>query len=499
MTALFLYLMKACWGNYRPTASQALAQIKKIRCYTQMQWVMPPLVDQIRFQTRQLNLPTMGGQQQHQQPGGLHELQAGSLNTGNGMVQPSTGAHHPQNAFNPAAPMHGGMDGQQQAGNHLAMPQGNQLPQPGMLNPGAPVNMQTIEQAQRVRAHMHDLEGQLNQLHDARAGMSDKFSLSRLSQLQDAIQRQRAMVQQLAARINKLRSQHTQQMPSTLVNAMNPTMGQSIPPHSSSPPLHPRSANVGQPGWSPPGSQQPFPGQPTQRQPTPHFQGMSQPHLPNMQPSPRQIPPHPQLQSPPQISARTTPHPNLIPPQPIVSQPIASAQPMMGATHMDQIQWVMPPPVDQIKFSTAYRTKCNQKAIQHDKRLMEIDHRPVDHYEVMREGGRKQVTQKELWPVIGGRLGFVAFPGNGHEPAKCLQLQQRPGMAANGQSVRPAQRPADVATMQLMLQHAHSTVQQMRAAGLQEELIALIERHRTQLQQSEQQRAQMPYSTRLRA
>lgn len=137
------------------------------------------------------------------------------------------------------------------------------------------------------------------------------------------------------------------------------------------------------------------------------------------------------------------------------------------------------------------------------------------------------MTQKELWPVIGGRLGFVAFPGNGHEPAKCapgaaqgLQacydtylldferayfrtynqnrlrngvqgLQQRPpGMVANGQPARPVQRPTDPATMQLMLQHAHSTVQQMRAAGLQEELIALIERHRTQLQQSEQQRAQ---------
>ncbi|EIN04983.1 hypothetical protein PUNSTDRAFT_138169 [Punctularia strigosozonata HHB-11173 SS5] len=48
----------------------------------------------------------------------------------------------------------------------------------------------------------------------------------------------------------------------------------------------------------------------------------------------------------------------------------------------------------------------------------------------------------------------------------------------------------DPATPQLMQQHAHSIVQQMRAAGLQEVLIALMKRHLTQLQQSQQQRAQ---------
>lgn len=145
---------------------------------------------------------------------------------------------------------------------------------------------------------------------------------------------------------------------------------------------------------------------------------MSQSHLPNMQTSPGQIPPHLNpLQSPAPIPARTTPRPNLIPPQTTpgaqvpptqgqtpfqmpsnmsgVGGGMPNGQPMVGATHMDQLQWIMPPPVDQIKFQTAYRTFCSQKAIQHDKRLMEIDHRPVDlyrlHYEVMREGGRDQV------------------------------------------------------------------------------------------------------------
>lgn len=29
-----------------------------------------------------------------------------------------------------------------------------------------------------------------------------------------------------------------------------------------------------------------------------------------------------------------------------------------------------------------------------------------------------QVTQRDLWPVIGARLGYVQFPGSGTEPAR---------------------------------------------------------------------------------
>jgi hypothetical protein len=54
------------------------------------------------------------------------------------------------------------------------------------------------------------------------------------------------------------------------------------------------------------------------------------------------------------------------------------------------------PPAHVSKFQGAYTTFCNQRQITHDKRLMEIDYRPVDlyrlHVEVMREGGRDQAS-----------------------------------------------------------------------------------------------------------
>jgi hypothetical protein len=140
-------------------------------------------------------------------------------------------------------------------------------------------------------------------------------------------------------------------------------------------------------------------------------------------------------------------------------------------------------------------------------------------------------VHKEIWPVIGGRLGFVAFHGSINEPAKCApgtaqglqacydaylldfermyvhtwlqnrqtataqqelgMILQASGMGMNGQPGRPPNttmpRP-DLIIMQLMHQHTHSSVQDMRAAGVKEDVIALIERYRPQLQANEQQR-----------
>ncbi|KAI9568643.1 hypothetical protein HD554DRAFT_696884 [Boletus coccyginus] len=40
------------------------------------------------------------------------------------------------------------------------------------------------------------------------------------------------------------------------------------------------------------------------------------------------------------------------------------------------------------------------------------------HVYVMHEGGAASVNQRDLWAVIGGRLGFIQFPGDDSEPAR---------------------------------------------------------------------------------
>jgi hypothetical protein len=71
-----------------------------------------------------------------------------------------------------------------------------------------------------------------------------------------------------------------------------------------------------------------------------------------------------------------------------------------------------PPPIDVSKFQGAYTTFCNQRQIIHEKRLMEIDYRPVDlhrlHVEVMRESGRDQVSSAT---ISSGHLDLIMLSG----------------------------------------------------------------------------------------
>jgi len=99
----------------------------------------------------------------------------------------------------------------------------------------------------------------------------------------------------------------------------------------------------------------------------------------------------------------------------------------------------MPPPLDKPRFEPAYKRYCNVRGLHPEARLLSVDNRPIDlhslHVQVMSEGGAAkvsamstllfpdnkplhQVNQKELWSVIGARMGFVQFPGSDSEPAK---------------------------------------------------------------------------------
>jgi hypothetical protein len=99
----------------------------------------------------------------------------------------------------------------------------------------------------------------------------------------------------------------------------------------------------------------------------------------------------------------------------------------------------LPPPLDKSKFEESYAAFRRSRPIKQDERLMRVDNRPIDlhalHYNVLSEGGIKkarfsilplvtainqvlQVTAREMWPIIGARMGFVQFPASDTEPAK---------------------------------------------------------------------------------
>ena len=80
------------------------------------------------------------------------------------------------------------------------------------------------------------------------------------------------------------------------------------------------------------------------------------------------------------------------------------------------------PPLDKTRFDNTWKTFCQQKNIKINPNLLQIDNRPIDlhalHTIVMQEGGSRKVENNDLWAVIGGRMGFVAFPGTDTEPNK---------------------------------------------------------------------------------
>ena len=149
-----------------------------------------------------------------------------------------------------------------------------------------------------------------------------------------------------------------------------------------------------------------------------------------------------------------------------------------------------------------------------------------------------------MWAVIGGRLGFIQFPGNDSEPARCgpgiaqqlhntydqylqhfenayvLTVKNRPtgspqqpihqmnpmnpnplaisSNATPGMSVKstemPPNPPRPLHNQQVIAaaaRYAHMSTQDMRAQRVQELMIAFVERHRAELQKVYQQQLQL--------
>ncbi|KAH7928271.1 hypothetical protein BV22DRAFT_1030924 [Leucogyrophana mollusca] len=88
------------------------------------------------------------------------------------------------------------------------------------------------------------------------------------------------------------------------------------------------------------------------------------------------------------------------------------------------------PPLEKQRFESAYTSWCQNNGKEANMRVLLAENRSVDlhqlHVQVMHEGGGMQVTQRDLWAVIGGRIGFIQFPGSDGVPAK-----SGPGIAAH--------------------------------------------------------------------
>ncbi|KAK7032988.1 ARID domain-containing protein [Favolaschia claudopus] len=210
-------------------------------------------------------------------------------------------------------------------------------------------------------------------------------------------------------------------------------------------------------------------------------------------------------------------------PQQFLGNPGAPNQPFQNqeGRHFPPI-----PPLEKGRFDNVYKSWCAQRNIIHNPRMMSIETRPLDlydlHVQVMAEGGAAIVASKDLWAVIGGRMGFVQFTATDTEPAKsgpgvaqhlahaykeylaafdnvyvntvlesrrkndaitaAAAAAQRP-MGMGGPS-QPGIRPggiSDPSQMQMVMAYANIPLPELRRRGIPEQLIQFIENNRATL------------------
>ncbi|KAJ3509059.1 hypothetical protein NLJ89_g5424 [Agrocybe chaxingu] len=224
---------------------------------------------------------------------------------------------------------------------------------------------------------------------------------------------------------------------------------------------------------------------------------------------------------PPSSMSGSIPFPNSNP----QAQPIAGpSQPTMtGGNPMQNTFGIMP--LDKHKFDPMFRTFCNRRNVKPDNRLLSIENRPVDlhalHVQVMQEGGINKVEASEVWPIIGGRLGFIQFPGDENTPAKsgpgvATQLghiykeyiapfdqwyiieAKRAQMAASGDiTARMQSNRWTPAQMQAVVSMSQMSVAELHAQHIDEKMIQFVEANRASLQRTFQE--QRSFQTRVRS
>ncbi|KAF8072116.1 hypothetical protein FPV67DRAFT_1411823 [Lyophyllum atratum] len=168
------------------------------------------------------------------------------------------------------------------------------------------------------------------------------------------------------------------------------------------------------------------------------------------------------------------------------------------------------PPLEKHRFENAYKSYSATKNVKHEPRLMNVDGREIDlyllHTHVMQEGGWGKVHNKELWNVIGGRMGFVQFPGTDTEPAKSgpgvaqrLAQVYKEYLAGFDQvyinsvidsrrkmqaAAAPQNRLMNAHQMQMVIGYANQSVEELRRQGVQDKIIQFVENNRAHLQRT---------------
>ncbi|KAI0749853.1 hypothetical protein C8Q80DRAFT_1164314 [Daedaleopsis nitida] len=194
----------------------------------------------------------------------------------------------------------------------------------------------------------------------------------------------------------------------------------------------------------------------------------------------------------------------------------------------------LPPwnPLPRPQFVRAYYEQWAPKHPGKDKSILKFDGREIDlyqlHHEVMSSGSYRMVHQKDLWPVIGAKLGFVNFPGTDTEPARAgpalaahlehiykefllefdqqymkqlyqhrrqFQMQQQKQMSPSGMASADSGIPqqngssfpqslADIKDPKLaseLVSYSVLSVAEMQQRGVPPHIIQLVERNREQL------------------
>ncbi|KAJ7838639.1 hypothetical protein B0H14DRAFT_1082912 [Mycena olivaceomarginata] len=176
-----------------------------------------------------------------------------------------------------------------------------------------------------------------------------------------------------------------------------------------------------------------------------------------------------------------------------------------------------------------YKNFCTQRSLVHNPRMMSIETQPLDLYDlytqVMLQGGAANVVSRDLWSVIGGRMGFVQFPQClrygarkvGSRVAQHLAHAYKEYLAVfenvyvstimdslwKNHALAAAQRPmamggfggnhglggrsggiADPSQMQLAIAYANIPLPELRRRGIPEQLIQFIEANRSALLQA---------------
>ncbi|KAJ6607365.1 hypothetical protein B0H10DRAFT_2072011 [Mycena sp. CBHHK59/15] len=403
-----------------------------------------------------------------------------SLNGQPGMNQPS----QPENFLSPSMQPNEVM--RRQSPSHSAP----QNPQPNVTRASF---MALQERAANLKNIISTQESQLVQLTSQRTRIGDASFMDKVRSVSADLKSRKEHYARLVTFLHQIQGQF--QMNGGNMNAIG------------MPPQQQQGLQAGQPSWMP----QPGPSQP-------QFNQGGQ--LQNGQPGP---PTHPQnnhpMQNNPGAAPRSGPTPHQ---QPFPNQMQPNASFPQNAGGQEGRLYPPIPPLEKGRFETVYKNFCSQRNLVHHPRMMSVESRPIDLYElhtqVMLEGGGPNVVQKDLWSVIGGRMGFVQFPASDTEPAKSgpgvaqhlayvykeylaafdnvyvatvmdsrrkndALASNRASMGVNG----PPQLPirgggiTDPAQMQLVMAYANVPLSELRRRGIPEQLIQFIENNRATL------------------